>query len=67
MSILGLYFMQASIKECMLAPEQDRYLLCTLEPSRILTILLSMLTSAASFRYPSSCTLPASFEGALRI
>ena len=54
MSILNLYFMQASIKECMLASQQDRYLLCTLQPSRILTMLLSMLTSAAMFRYPSS-------------
>ena len=55
MSILNLHFLQASIKECMLAPEQDRYELCTLQPSRILTMLLSLLTSATLFRYPA-CT-----------
>ena len=50
MLILNLYFMQGSIKECMFSPEQDRNDLCTLPPTQILTMLLSMLTSAAMFR-----------------
>ena len=56
MTILNLYFMQGSIKECLVASEQDRDLLpvCTLQPSRIVTMLLSMLTSAALFRYPTA-------------
>ena len=54
MAILNLYFMQGSIKECLAASEQDRELLCTLQPSRIVTMLLSMLTSAALFRYPAA-------------
>ena len=63
MTILNLYFMQGSIKECVVASEQDRDLLCTLQPSRIVTMLLSMLTSAALFRYTlrfdrSLCALP---------
>ena len=50
MLILNLYFMQGSIKECMFSLEQDRNDLCTLPPTQILTMLLSMLTSAAMFR-----------------
>ncbi len=50
MTILNLYFMQDSIKECVVAADQDRHRLCTLQPSRIVIMLLSMLTSAALFR-----------------
>jgi hypothetical protein len=57
MAILNLYFMQGSIKECVVASEQDRKLLCTLQPSQIVTMLLSMLTSAALFKYAASCTV----------
>ena len=61
MTILNLYFMQGSIKECVVASEQDRDLLCTLQPSRIVTMLLSMLTSAALFRYLAApCVLTCS-------
>ena len=71
MTILNLYFMQGSIKECLVASEQNRDLLCTLQPSRIVTMLLSMLTSAALFRYTlrvdcSLCALPVCCKTATR-
>ena len=60
MLILNLYFMQGSIKECMFSLEQDRNDFCTLPSTQILTMLLSMLTSAAMFRWAfARCALNA--------